>query len=534
MRRLEHFRNRGQFLLGPAGFSQAIGFSQAKGFTQTKGFSQTAEWPTHLVHAGMVLTAHPDVPVCQVKDGEKSLTLIGHLLDPLAPDKSNSEILQRLCSSSWGREQLAEFPRLTDPLCGRWVIIASAGSDILLVHDAAGQRQVHYARHNGATYCASDPKAIAEHLGLARDPNAEQMRQCAREHLAETFGHQFWWPGDTTSYAEIRRLLPNHCLSMRSGEVRRYFGQEPVEGQSLDVAVPVAAKILRGALARAHKRCRLAIGCTAGWDSRVLMAASQQIRDDIFYYSCLGFSSSRNHPDIAVPRRLLTKRGLRHNIIKIPPVMSSAFANIYDTNVDTPHPHWGCWAEGMDRRLPPQTLVLSGTVSEVARRFYWADGDIDQISPKFLAQKTALTESPHTLAAFSAWLDDGPFGDGIHPLDIFYWEQRAGSWAATWHEENAIAFDTIPPFNCRALLTTLLSVDKQYRRYPDYELYRRLIEYLWPEGLSEPINPPKPPRSFSAAAVDRVGSGLRRLLPDSVVPLAKNAARNLRRLRRGV
>jgi hypothetical protein len=36
---------------------------------------------------------------------------------------------------------------------------------------------------------------------------------------------------------------------------------------------------------------------------------------------------------------------------------------------------------------------------------------------------------------------------------------------------------------------TLLSVDERYRRKPDYRLFRDLILRLWPEVLSEPINP---------------------------------------------
>jgi len=49
--------------------------------------------------------------------------------------------------------------------------------------------------------------------------------------------------------------------------------------------------------------------------------------------------------------------------------------------------------------------------------------------------------------------------------------------------------ESITPYNCRDVLTTLLGVDERHRRAPDYALFRRLIERLWPEVLQEPINP---------------------------------------------
>jgi hypothetical protein len=39
------------------------------------------------------------------------------------------------------------------------------------------------------------------------------------------------------------------------------------------------------------------------------------------------------------------------------------------------------------------------------------------------------------------------------------------------------------------VLTTLLGVAEQYRRPPDYLLFRSAIQKAWPELLLEPINP---------------------------------------------
>ena len=80
---------------------------------------------------------------------------------------------------------------------------------------------------------------------------------------------------------------------------------------------------------------------------------------------------------------------------------------------------------------------------------------------------------------------------GINILDLFYWEQRIGNWCANFGAELDIAIERFYPFNCRKLLEILLSINKKYRKYPDYTLYKELIKQLWSDTLKEPINPIK-------------------------------------------
>ena len=35
----------------------------------------------------------------------------------------------------------------------------------------------------------------------------------------------------------------------------------------------------------------------------------------------------------------------------------------------------------------------------------------------------------------------------------------------------------------------MLGVSSKYRKYPNYDLYRKIIENLWGETFSEPITP---------------------------------------------
>lgn len=159
--------------------------------------------------------------------------------------------------------------------------------------------------------------------------------------------------------------------------------------------------------------------------------------------------------------------------------------------------------------------MVLGWISEVCRCAYSQTGDPVEVTPDLLARKTKLGEYGFTLQAFDEWLSEACFAKAFSPLDMLHWEQRSGSWEAEHNDEVAMAYDVLSFFNCRELLTTLLSVDETYRRGPEHKLYQRLVTHMWPEGLSEPINPPVPPVSLAERSVDAAKSVVRRLLPDS-------------------
>ncbi|MBJ3793540.1 hypothetical protein I8J38_34180, partial [Bacillus sp. OA1] len=74
-------------------------------------------------------------------------------------------------------------------------------------------------------------------------------------------------------------------------------------------------------------------------------------------------------------------------------------------------------------------------------------------------------------------------------LDLFYWEQRMGNWGTMYQAEQDIAIEEFCPFNNRRLLIALLKLEKEYRQGPEHIIYKKMINSLWPETLSEPINP---------------------------------------------
>jgi hypothetical protein len=103
-----------------------------------------------------------------------------------------------------------------------------------------------------------------------------------------------------------------------------------------------------------------------------------------------------------------------------------------------------------------------------------------------------MPDSPFAARHFGLWLDEAsPVArqNRVDILDLFYWEQRMGSWQAMSQLEWDIVQEEFTPFNCRELLSLMLGVDERYRKPPGYAFHRQIIRNLWPETLKEPINP---------------------------------------------
>jgi hypothetical protein len=136
--------------------------------------------------------------------------------------------------------------------------------------------------------------------------------------------------------------------------------------------------------------------------------------------------------------------------------------------------------------------VLVGSVAEVARLFYGAKEleNRENLSALSLAAILKMGNHPFAVAAYERWLEGLGETFNYEIADLLYWEQRAGSWAASSQSEFSLVWkDIFSPFNCRSLLIEMLSVDRRLRRPPDSIFFKDFIRLLWPKLLTDPVNP---------------------------------------------
>ena len=76
-------------------------------------------WQKVSIDENFKLMVHPLLNVTQVKEGNKSLTLLGYILDPFNPQATNRDILKQL----FDFRTISELITKTYDYGGRWIMV---------------------------------------------------------------------------------------------------------------------------------------------------------------------------------------------------------------------------------------------------------------------------------------------------------------------------------------------------------------------------------------------------------------------------
>jgi hypothetical protein len=464
-----------------------------------------ADGPRSRVGTEYHLSVHPDLELTHVGDESTSLTLLGFALDPEHPRDDNAGILRRLAESE---DLHAAAIRAAGKLGGRWVLIVHHGGRTVVLHDACAQRQVFFTTgdYDGPFMCASEPAVMAEKLGLGMNPEAVDF---IRSRKVDDF-EIYWMPGDTTLYAEINALLPNHLLSLHDRKPSRYWPQARPPEVDLEHALHQSIGMLGGIMESAARRFPLSIPMTAGWDSRLVLALNRTRASTLHTYTLCYPGDSEKSRDIAVPRRLLEKLGVRHHLVPYPETVDPAFKALVRRNNASANAAYSADIQALHECHPQDHVCVTGDVAEIVKRYFHGTRlKPVKITAEDLVRFGRFPTHPFSLKAISRWLEDA-VRQPLDVLDLFAWEQMAGRWQGKVRSEFDIVQESFAPLNCRSLLELILGLDPRLRRAPRFEFFRLLIERLWPEILSEPVNPPEGsfPRRLLSGIKRRVFTGM--------------------------
>jgi hypothetical protein len=421
------------------------------------------------------IARHADLPAAFASAGDRELLCLGELLDPHNPRRSNAEVLQSLLKVT---HDFAQFEAASAGLAGRWIVVARLGGMLRLYPDATGLKSVFYLREaSGRVWAASQPGIFVEALGIQQD---EEIRAKFAAHSQSATS----WPCEVTPYVGVRQLLPNHYLDLHTGTAHRFWPTAAIQPRSLDDAAAEIAQLLHGAIAAIVARGTAALPLTAGYDSRTLFACAGELRASIPLFRVQGHHLPWY--DTAIPRKLVRQYGLAIREIK-PRRYDQESWQIMQRNIS--HLWWDP-GDYMVRTFATLNVkyILLGLLSEIGRCFYYRDGQHPQeVTGRSLAATAFYRDHPLAIEAFERWLAGVPRHAAPAVLDLLYWEHRAGNWASMMATAYDAFVEPAAPYNCRALLTTMLGVDLAHRREP-YELHRRICAVAAPETLRYPFN----------------------------------------------
>ncbi len=446
-----------------------------------------SEWETIELNQQCYITVHPDLASTVVRSNSDFIALLGFILDPYNPSSDDAQILQRIIREVSEADDIFD---LVTPLGGRFVIIANINGELRVFSDPAGFRRVYYYEDSsGNIWCSSEASVLSEIFKLPEDKNIKNDLYKLPLFRNTT---EFWIPGSISLFQNILHLTPNHYLDLNAREIVRYWPVKQLKHISFKECANEASILLQGLMESAIIRFDMSLAITAGLDTRILLAASKKVIDQIHFFTHTHENLDTEDPDIAIPRKILKDIGAEYHIVYRPEKMSREFEELYNRNVSPPRAGKGLNAHGFNKyfeKLGRELLVTNGVCSEIARNFYPLP-ETFKVNGKALATLVAMSGSKTAEVVLNDWLTSAREAThhGISILELFYWENRNGNWPA--YNDYDIAFESYSPFNCRALLEKMISVDRKYRLPPDFKLHKELIRNMWPELLKYPINPP--------------------------------------------
>lgn len=249
---------------------------------------RTDAGPYRIIH-------HPNLETCFLGQDDRTLSLMGFIIDPDHPARTNRDILQRLLTR---KPDPATLIRLTENLGGRWLLLFTSPKGSIAFTDACGLRQLYYTKTaDGAIHLAAQPELMKRVIPLEPDPDLDL--KAFLDSRAYSREHQFF--GNRTRYRSVLHLMPNHYLDLESLRSVRFFPLQPL-GQRIGSRTlePVAA-ILRGSIQALVHRYPLLLPVTSGWDSRVILAAAWEHLETIQTYVMQSPSLRASHPDLTIP-----------------------------------------------------------------------------------------------------------------------------------------------------------------------------------------------------------------------------------------
>lgn len=413
--------------------------------------------------------------------------LIGYVVDFENISHGNLEILNGVAKARSANDIAVSLKKLS----GRFVIFANFGEMYYVFHDACGLRTVYYQNCNNYFVIGSSTEIIRAVTRAERGMRYDL-------YMSSTYANEnveHYLPSGCSLYESVRHLVPNHYLDILVDRQVRYWPDTAISSLSPDEAAEAAANIITNSILALSKRAKLALPMTAGWDSRLLMALSKSIANELFLYTLkYGFVTDES-ADICIPHSMINRFGMTHNIIDctIEPD-DDDFKYIYESNSCPSHNVWRDIAFGIMKAYPSDMICMKGNCSEIVRCFYYPSGVHTPVEDhlRIVSLERGWGDLEFIVDEIANWFNSSNElckSSNVDILDLFYWEHRMGGWQAQGQLEWDVAQEVFTPYSNRKLLEIMLSVPAQFRKRPDYLLYKKIIEESWPELLDYAINP---------------------------------------------
>lgn len=381
-----------------------------------------------------------------------TLHLLGNVFDYIDTKASNQELVNILVK----QQTKEDVFKILDTYYGEYVLIYVTEKELIILNDCCAQHEVYYT---------DDYTEVGSQLHLISTKGNSE-----KDHIyynSTLFNKKKLCIGTTTPSAHVKHLAPNHYMDVLRKETVRFFPNEKITPQPIEVVAEKAALMLKGYITAIANRHNIVLPVTGGFDSRLLFLASLDTACD--YFVSQHQNMSDEHYDIVIAQKITNIFDKKLHVVKD---SDETNHTLETTGID--HPRTASFP-----KLVTNKVLINGNISEIARNYY---NYIKPVTAKKLTLLNGYSDNPFVIEVYQNWLSQNKSlfkKQGYHLLDLFYWEEKMGNWTAKAKTEaHAMNLELMSPFNSRALLQLLLATKRRDRDKFTSTLYQKIIEHL--------------------------------------------------------
>jgi len=406
------------------------------------------------------------------------IIIIGDFIDANNPFKTSDEVADKLLKCN----NISELVDETMHLAGRYLILVGENKCLQYVlTDPTVTIPINFTFKENEFTLSSHASFIADIYNYKQSEDAIDIKNKAEQQQP--------LPYNITMFYEIKTLIPNHYLDIKSQQMKRFFPIYPITETSMDKAVDKTIEISKNIIKGYSKTRKISLPITSGVDSRTVLALMKDQVNDLKMYTYYHDEFTEETGDIKVPKEISNEFEIDYLTLPIKVMPPKIEENITKELAG----------------LENHRILNNGytySKSEIST-YYSAQGDIISLSKSPFGKN--LPESWATLNYFitkthnyspiikeyvKMWMKDTyEFSEEntVSLFDLYNWEYRLGRWLPNNIKNYDYFIDPIYIFNCRYLTELWISIPREERT--NRSLHLEIIEKEWPELLNIPFNP---------------------------------------------
>jgi len=304
-----------------------------------------------------------------------------------------------------------------------------------------------------------------------------------------------------TPFVDIKSLLPNHMLDTNKKSITRFYPRQENRYTNMDEneKFDLLDRFLDEQLKYYFSKFKNIItSITGGGDSRFVLAILKEYLDKVefFTYSTKSVADNTSYEgqiltyDLIIVNQILEYIKLNHKFIYYKEnriAIEDKIRNLISKNSIGPASSF--LVPQILEHFPKENLFhLRGNLLESGQaRVYrtgYRESDINEVKVEFMKRYGKTSDDQAKLYAeesFNEFLESTNYDENIynfHLLDLYHWEIVDGRWYSEVINTHDIIFETISPFNHRALIEIALSFSYDKKR--DEYMYTEMINRKFP------------------------------------------------------